>query len=242
MVGLTPRTLPTQYFVRPASMAATTASRRSCSMAVACCFTACWAARSRASMGSPSLLSMGTEYITAVRTSLLCLHTALCIVVCMTSITAPAAAEGRCLAPNCGRKLTDPKSVALGYGPKCAAKVRAAAKTADLSAWTPAQVEQARELIEDGGVVPSSREGVFHTVSADGTETHLTHPAACNCTSGLKTHQPRPCYHRCAVVIVLATQAPAAPAPAPVTVPAPAPAGDLWAEMDRLTDAFMTAA
>jgi len=116
------------------------------------------------------------------------------------------AAEARCLRPGCGRKLTDPKSVALGMGPRCAAKVRAAGEAADLSAWTPAQVEDARQAIEDGAVVPSTREGVFHVVSADGSEVHLVHRDGCNCTAGLKTHHPRPCWHRCAVAIVTASQ------------------------------------
>jgi hypothetical protein len=124
----------------------------------------------------------------------------------MTSTASTAATEARCLRPGCGRKLTDPKSVALGMGPRCAAKTRDAAKAADLSAWTPAQIAEAGQAIEDGAVVPSAREGVFHVVSADGTEVHLVHRDGCNCTSGLKTHQPRPCWHRCAVAIVTASQ------------------------------------
>lgn len=126
-----------------------------------------------------------------------------------TEIT-ETATEARCLRPGCNRKLTDPKSVATGYGPRCAAKIRAAAKAADLSAWTASQIEDARQAIEDGAVVPSSREGVFHVVSSDGEEVHRTAEHGCNCTNGLKTHQPRPCWHRCAVVIVLASQAPVA--------------------------------
>lgn len=122
----------------------------------------------------------------------------------MTSTASTA--EARCLRPGCGRKLTDPKSVALGLGPRCAAKVRVAAKTADLSQWTPAQITEAGQAIEDGAVVPSTREGVFHVVSTDGSEVHLVHRDGCNCTSGLKTHQPRPCWHRCAIAIVTAAQ------------------------------------
>lgn len=121
--------------------------------------------------------------------------------------------ETRCL--RCGRKI-----MAGSYGPTCLRKIRAAAQTADLSAWTPAQVEAAIELIADGGVVPSTREGVFHTVSTDGTEIHRTHPHGCNCTNGLQTRPPRPCLHRCAVVIVLASQAPVILAGAPLTLAA----------------------
>jgi hypothetical protein len=150
----------------------------------------------------------------------------------------------KCLG-GCGRTLRSAKAVARGYGSGCWAKVRAAAKTADLSAWTSSQIAEAEQAIEDGAVVPSNRAGVFHVVSSDGTEVHLVHRHGCNCVAGLKTLPPRPCWHRCAVAIVMATSAPAprpALAPAPVTALAPAPAtapADFWAEMDRLTDAFM---
>lgn len=155
----------------------------------------------------------------------------------MTSSIA-AAAESRCL--RCGRKI---KSGILGA--KCAAKIRAALAVVDLSRWTATQVEDARQAIEDGAVVPSTREGVFHVVSSDGSEVHLTHPHGCNCTSGLRTLPPRPCFHRCAVAIVLAS-APGvtlagAPLAARAAIPAPAPAGDLWAELDRLSNAFAAA-
>jgi len=105
----------------------------------------------------------------------------------------------RCL--SCGRRITSAESVAAGRGSGCRAKIRKAAKAADLSAWTGQQVEQARELIEDGGVVPTVRADVFRTVSSDGTEIHLTHPGACNCPAGLKS---KLCYHRAAVALVLA--------------------------------------
>ena len=113
----------------------------------------------------------------------------------------------RCL--RCGRPVRSAQAIAAGYGSRCRAKVRSAAKTADLSAWTVPQLEDARELIADGGVVPAARPDVFWTVSSDGTEVHLTHRKGCNCPAGLKTRQPRPCYHRAAVTIVLATQMPA---------------------------------
>ena len=140
----------------------------------------------------------------------------------------------KCLG-GCGRTLRSAKAVARGYGSRCWAKIREAAKQVDLSAWTPQQVEDARQAIEDGAVVPSARKGVFHVVSSDGSEVHLTHRNGCNCVSGLKTRQPRPCYHRAAAVIVLAASAPAVPASAPASP-------DLWTELDRLNEAFMAAA
>jgi hypothetical protein len=105
----------------------------------------------------------------------------------------------RCL--RCGRRLRTAKSIAAGYGAGCRARIRAAAKLADLAAWTQRQLDDARELIEDGGVVPTSRRGVFRTVSSDGEEFHLTHTEACNCPAGLKS---KLCYHRAAVTLVLA--------------------------------------
>jgi Family of unknown function (DUF6011) len=151
----------------------------------------------------------------------------------------------KCL--GCGRTLRSAAAIARGYGSGCWAKVRKAEATADLSAWTPAQVESARELIEDGGVVPSTREGVFHTVSTDGTEVHVTHRDGCTCTNGLLTRPSRPCLHRCAVVIILASQAPAvATAPAllrqPIALPAAIDEVALQTAMDRWNDAFMAMA
>jgi hypothetical protein len=123
--------------------------------------------------------------------------------------------EARCLRPGCGRKLTSAESIARGYGSGCWRKVRQAAAAADLSAWTPGQAEEARQAIGDGAVVPSTRAGVCHVVSVDGSEVHLTHRDACNCTSGLKNRPPRPCWHRCAVAMVLASApVPEAPRPA----------------------------
>ena len=135
----------------------------------------------------------------------------------MTASDTPAETRN-CL--RCGRKLRSAEAVARGYGEGCWRKVRKAAAEVDLSAWTESQIEDARQAIEDGAVVPSTREGVFHVVSSDGEEVHRTHRNGCNCENGLKTRQPRPCYHRCAVAIMTASQSPAAGLPtAPVALP-----------------------
>ena len=142
----------------------------------------------------------------------------------------------KCLG-GCGRTLRSAKAVARGYGSRCWAKIREAAKQADLSAWTPQQVEDARQAIEDGAVVPSTCPDVFHVVSTDGTEVHRAAPPGCNCTNGLLTRPSRPCWHRCSVAIVLAASAPAAQVahPVPVALPAPAAApADVWAELEAL--------
>ena len=102
-----------------------------------------------------------------------------------------------------------------------------------------AEVADARQAIEDGAVVPSTREGVFHVVSSDGTEVHRTAEHGCNCTNGLQTRPPRPCWHRCAVAIMTASQAPAAGLPtAPVALPcgtAPVAADVLSVLTDKLS-------
>ncbi len=146
-----------------------------------------------------------------------------------------AAETPRCL--DCRRPIRSAESLATGRGAGCRAKIRKAAKQADLSAWTPQQIEDAEQAIEDGAVVPSTRPDVFHVVSTDGTEVHRTAPHGCNCTNGLLTRPSRPCWHRCSVAIVLAASAPAAELapPAPVALPAPAAApADIWAELEAL--------
>jgi hypothetical protein len=137
----------------------------------------------------------------------------------MTGTDSTSETEHRCLRPGCGRKLTSAESIARGFGPVCFRKVRSAQAEADLSAWTASQLDDAREALEDGAVVPSTRADVFHVVSKDGSEVHLTHPCGCNCTAGLKTGHPRPCWHRAAVAIVLGSLAPV-PARRPLTLAA----------------------
>ena len=98
----------------------------------------------------------------------------------------------------CGRTLTSTKSRATGYGPKCAAKVRhSAIDTTDYKAH---QIASARELIEDGAIIPL-RSVIFIAVSTDGTETYKTAPTACTCPAGLKGSR---CYHQLAARMLLA--------------------------------------
>ena len=157
----------------------------------------------------------------------------------MTASTAPAETRN-CL--RCGRKLRSAQARARGMGEGCWRKVRAAERTADLSAWTPSQIAEAEQAIEDGAVVPSTREGVFHVVSSDGSEVYRVHCDGCVCTNGLKTRPSRPCWHRCAVAVVTAAAAPAEPAPAavrpsPIALPAPAPVSapaDVWAALEAV--------
>lgn len=109
----------------------------------------------------------------------------------------------RCL--RCGRLLHSAKSRAAAYGPVCRARIRAAALAAAVADFTAAQVAKARELISDGGLVPTRRAGVFRAVSSDGQASYLAHAAACNCPAGLRSRKA--CYHSLAVRIVSAGRA-----------------------------------
>ncbi|MFG2269123.1 hypothetical protein ACGFNY_05035 [Streptomyces chartreusis] len=96
----------------------------------------------------------------------------------------------------CGRTLRNPSPD--GYGPKCRTKVRKA--PVDLADYKAHQVASARELIEDGAIIPL-RSVVFIAVSTDGTETYKTAPTACSCPAGVKGSR---CYHQLAARMLLA--------------------------------------
>lgn len=110
--------------------------------------------------------------------------------------------QAHCL--RCGRKLTALASVAAGYGPVCRARIAAAALISKaLDGFTDKQRDQVAELISDAGIVPTSRPGVFRTVSSRGDVTYLTHSAACNCPAGLRG---RACYHTAAARLLNASR------------------------------------
>lgn len=73
--------------------------------------------------------------------------------------------------------------------------------TADLDGFKPAQIERARELLDQGGLIAARRPGLFTAVSSDGSGTYLTHTAVCSCPAG---RRGRACYHVAAVRLVLA--------------------------------------
>ncbi|MFB6955469.1 DUF6011 domain-containing protein [Streptomyces sp. NPDC056309] len=104
--------------------------------------------------------------------------------------------QPRCL--HCHRPLRSAKSIALGYGPTCARKIRRA--PVDTSGYKPHQIASARELIEDAAIIPL-RSIVFVAVSSDGTETYKTAPNACSCPAGVKGSR---CYHQLAARMLLA--------------------------------------
>ena len=106
----------------------------------------------------------------------------------------------------CGRALTSARALRTGYGPRCYTMVRAAAR--EVAAQHKAhQVAKAIELIEDGGVVPTTRAGVYYTVGTEG-EVYKAATTGCTCPAGLRGKYT--CYHRIAVEIIQATYQPAA--------------------------------
>lgn len=117
-----------------------------------------------------------------------------------TAAETPAAA--RCL--RCRRTLTAAASISAGYGPGCRARIRAAALATSSAEFTAAQVARARELLVDGGLIPTGRAGVYQSVSSDGATTYLTHRAGCTCPAGTRGNG-RTCYHRAAARILGAT-------------------------------------
>lgn len=98
----------------------------------------------------------------------------------------------------CGRTLTSPASIARGYGKGCAARLRAAA--ADLDGYSTAQVDAARELIADGGIV-RLRGRILLTVATDGQRVHRTTSHHCTCHAGIRGVR---CYHTAAARLALA--------------------------------------
>jgi len=117
-----------------------------------------------------------------------------------TSSAAAPAPTAHCL--RCGRTLRSARSIALGYGPTCAAKIRTAAKTSSEKAT---QVAKAVELIEVGGLVPVKGSHVFRVVASNGVDHYLTAPEACTCAAGLRGRFA--CYHRLAAQLVAARPA-----------------------------------
>jgi hypothetical protein len=106
----------------------------------------------------------------------------------------------RCL--RCGRTLR----VSAGpYGPVCRARIRAAAAAAAVKGFTTVQIEKAKELIADGGLIPASRPDVFRAVSSRGDNTYLVHVKGhCGCPHGLRRlTTDKLCYHVLAVRLVL---------------------------------------
>ncbi|MFC7591086.1 helix-turn-helix domain-containing protein [Nonomuraea antimicrobica] len=70
---------------------------------------------------------------------------------------------------------------------------------ADLADFPSAAVGKARDLLELGGILATSRPGMYTAVSSSGDCTYLVHITNCTCPAGRKQ---RPCYHRAAVALI----------------------------------------
>ena len=119
-------------------------------------------------------------------------------------MTSTGAHTARCL--RCGRvrrfRTAEAAAKSAPHGRICAARIRLAAITEAVRGFAQAQVDKARELIADGGLVPTGRPGVFRAVSSKGTDQYMVHSAVCNCPAGLRGRQ---CYHLLAARLVMAT-------------------------------------
>ena len=116
-------------------------------------------------------------------------------------MTGQADTIAHCL--RCGRKLTAKRSIGNGYGYTCRRRVREAVATIELPDIKADQRDRAVELIEAGGIVPSSRPGVFFAVSSDGSTTYVADlgEETCTCKAG---QNGRACYHLAAARLVAA--------------------------------------
>lgn len=145
--------------------------------------------------------------------------------------TQTPATETRCL--RCNRKLKNGGT----YGPRCAAIMAA---TEGLSAK---QVDKMAQLIEDKAIVSTNRKGVYKIVNEAGEHIHTAHVNGnCDCAWGLRrdSAEIKTCYHAAAAKLLTTPRIRKA---APVLVPVALPASDaIWAEMERLTEAFMAMA
>src|SRR4051812_2454408 len=106
-----------------------------------------------------------------------------------TQNTSPAPQATKCT--GCGRALTAAASIARGMGRTCAKKARRAAAVLT-AGFKPAAIEKAKELIEQGGIIPLRGRRVFQVVASNGIDTYKTAKQACSCPAGIKS---RTCYH-----------------------------------------------
>ena len=113
--------------------------------------------------------------------------------------------QAHCL--RCGRRLTAAASIREKYGRWCRAKMRTAALAEALARFTAEQVEKARQLIEDGGLIAAAA-GMFSAVSSRGDATYTVSAAGpCDCKAGQNGRQ---CYHLAAACIMGAGRSAAA--------------------------------
>jgi len=115
----------------------------------------------------------------------------------MTTTTDP---RPRCR--KCRHILRTAKSIARGYGPTCAKRIKENAAVAATD-FKPEQIEKALELIELHAIIPAARPHVFEVVSSRGNELYIVHPDSrtCDCKAGARGVR---CYHLAAAQILTA--------------------------------------
>lgn len=140
----------------------------------------------------------------------------------------------------CGRALKSVASRAAGIGPRCAAVMAATEGLSDK------QADKMAQLIEDKAIVATTRKGVYNVVNEAGEVIHVTHVNGhCTCAWSQRrmTADVKVCYH---VASARLLDRPVIRKAAPALAVAPAialPSSDaMWAEIDRLTEAFMAMA
>jgi hypothetical protein len=113
-------------------------------------------------------------------------------------------AEHTAKCQSCGRVRRFSSAAALASAPAsgriCRAKIRRTV-TAVAGAMKPEQHAKMTELIEDGGIVPVSRPGVYAATSSGGSTVYVVNVGAgsCTCRAG---QNGRDCYHLAAALIL----------------------------------------
>ena len=74
---------------------------------------------------------------------------------------------------------------------------------AKLDTYKPAQLDKAAELIEQGGLIPTTLVGRYTATSSDGTIHYLVTTDTCTCQAGQRDLR---CYHRAAATIAEAAR------------------------------------
>lgn len=123
----------------------------------------------------------------------------------MNDVTSPAVGTvHHCR--RCGRVLTDPRSIARGYGRTCARRMSAALVHIGAT-YSPGQIAAATALIDDGGLLVGPH-GTCLAVSSDGTTTYVVDPrrGSCTCKAG---QNGRACYHLASATALVAPVLPA---------------------------------
>lgn len=109
----------------------------------------------------------------------------------------PTDTTARC--DRCHRPLRSAKSIADRMGRTCKKRER---QEVAVAGYKPTTVTRAKELIEQGALIPVRGRRVFQVVASNGIDRYLTAAEGCNCPAGLRAKHV--CYHRVAVILAAA--------------------------------------